>query len=64
MIKKRLNKVLLVGLTDEKLIKKEKLTKIKLNYNSNIGNYLNIIKYSKIATYILKSIELKKIDED
>ncbi len=64
MVKKRLNKALLVSLTDEKLTKKEKLAKIKLNCNSNIGKYLDIIKYSKIAEYILKSIKLKKRDKD
>lgn len=64
MVKKRLNKVSLVSLTNENLTKKKKLAKIKLNCDSNIGKYLNIIKYSKIAEYILKNIKLKKRDKD
>lgn len=59
-----MNKDLLFSLIHEKLTKKEKLAKIKLNCNSNMSKYLDIVKYSKIAEYILKSIKLKKRDED
>lgn len=57
-IRERFREASLVSLIDEYSANKKKLTKVELNYHSDIGVHLDIAKYLNIIGRIFESIKL------